>query len=301
MEGARAGDVYEYLGASALTAPDLRDADLLEHTARGSRRRLRLPHDRPHRRPSPPARRSRSRAAPAPATSTSTSARRRSRSPDLVDRRTTPTTTSGSRSAFAPDHGAGPGVRQELEHRRRAARSGSRRLRARRSTRSSLAGAVAISGGGSTGVGVSGAGVFTQNKIGTDVKAFVQGDGDGRIRATSISITADDSSGIRAIAGAASVAVALSGGASVAVSIGLAIALNEVADDVAAYILGAATTVDAGSGNIIVAADLRTARRCSTSRASAPTTSTTWPRRTRTIRIRSPTRRPQTRPTTRPS
>ena len=95
-----------------------------------------------------------------------------------------------------------------------------------------VAGAVALSGGGA-GVSVSGAGVFVENKIATAVKAFVDGDGAPGISAHDILITADDSSSIRSIAGAASIAASI-GAVGVAVSIGLAIAFNEVSDDVEA-------------------------------------------------------------------
>ncbi|MDA8435110.1 MAG: hypothetical protein M0Z98_03915, partial [Actinomycetales bacterium] len=117
-----------------------------------------------------------------------------------------------------------------------------------------IAGAVAISGGGTTGVGASGAGVFTQNKIRSDVKAFIDGDGStSQVSAKSITVTADDASGIRAIAGAAAIAMSFAGTAAVSVSIGLSIALNEVANDVAAYVKDV-PTVKATGGNIDIAA-----------------------------------------------
>ena len=102
-----------------------------------------------------------------------------------------------------------------------------------------LAGAVAIAGGGDTGVGVSGAGVYTENRLEKKVKAFIDGgiddDSSDVIDAASVVVTATDSSRIEADAGAASVAAAF-GSTSVAVSIGVAAAYNTITNDVAAFI-----------------------------------------------------------------
>lgn len=119
-----------------------------------------------------------------------------------------------------------------------------------------LTGAVALTGGGA-GVGVSGAGVYAENRIAADVKAFVDGD-DPTTEAVetttvdvgSVTITATDASGIHAVAGAAAIAAAI-GGVGVAVSIGLSIAINEVANDVAAFITHA--TVDADRDVVLAA------------------------------------------------
>ncbi|HZK06225.1 MAG TPA: hypothetical protein VFC82_10350 [Actinomycetaceae bacterium] len=118
-------------------------------------------------------------------------------------------------------------------------------------------GAVALTGGG-TAVGVSGAGVYAENRIATDVQAFVDGDDPDTtpvtekttIDAGGIDITATDASGINAVAGAAAIAAAI-GGVGAAVSIGLSLAFNLVANDVAAYIAHA--TVDS-DGDIVLAA-----------------------------------------------
>ena len=108
---------------------------------------------------------------------------------------------------------------------------------------------VAIAGGGQTGVGISAGGVFAENRISSDIDSFTSG---GGISAGSITITADDSSGIFAVAGAASISGAFGGTAGVAVSVGLSMAFNEVASDVSAYIHNA--DVDASSGAATVAA-----------------------------------------------
>jgi hypothetical protein len=103
-----------------------------------------------------------------------------------------------------------------------------------------IAGAVAVSGGGTTGVGVSGAGAYAENRIKSDVKAFIDGDGDGGgIGAASVHLAADDRSAVNSAAGAASVAVALGGTTGVAVALGLSLSFNEVDNAVEAFIRNA--------------------------------------------------------------
>src|SRR5262249_17238602 len=67
-----------------------------------------------------------------------------------------------------------------------------------------IAASVGIGVGEGVGVGISGAGVYSENKIKTDVKAIIDGDGATGIAARSVSLTATDSSYINSIAGAAS-------------------------------------------------------------------------------------------------
>ena len=116
-----------------------------------------------------------------------------------------------------------------------------------------LAGSVAVGGGGTAGVAVSGAGAATENRIQTDVMAFI--DGSTSIQAASVSLTAHDKPTIQADAGAASIAGAVGGTAGVAASIGLSLALNEVSDQVAAYIRNA-TTVTTTSGDVTLDAKI---------------------------------------------
>jgi len=110
----------------------------------------------------------------------------------------------------------------------------------------SLAGSVGVSGGGKTGVGASGAGVFTQNQIKTDIKAYIDGSGSTGISAGSIELKAHDSSAIVADAGAASLAVGLGGKTGAALSIGLSMARNEVGNEVAAFIRNAPSVTTTG-------------------------------------------------------
>ena len=54
-----------------------------------------------------------------------------------------------------------------------------------------VAGSAALSGGGSTGVAVSGAGAIAHNRVEVHVKAFIDGDGDEGISADSVTLTAE--------------------------------------------------------------------------------------------------------------
>ena len=108
--------------------------------------------------------------------------------------------------------------------------------------------AAAVSGGGTTGVSVSGAGVYTENKIATLVKAFVESATHQSLTAGAVTITADDASRIRAVAGAAALAAAFGGSvAGVSIAVGLSIAFNEVDNDVAAYVKGVVVTTKTGA------------------------------------------------------
>jgi hypothetical protein len=115
-----------------------------------------------------------------------------------------------------------------------------------------FAGAAAIAGGGKVGVGVSGAGVYTENNIQTDVKAYIDGDGSTGISVASLSLDATDESDITASAIAASLAAGLGGKAGIAVSIGISLATNEINNDVAAYIANAGERVETTAGGITI-------------------------------------------------
>jgi hypothetical protein len=120
-----------------------------------------------------------------------------------------------------------------------------------------VAAAVGVGGGSSTGIAVSAAGAYAENKIKTDIKAYVDGDGanaatDG-IGAASVHVRAADASGIDAIAGAAALAAGLGATTGVAVSIGLSLGFNEVGNDVAAFIANADVSTPTG-GDVEIAA-----------------------------------------------
>jgi len=108
-----------------------------------------------------------------------------------------------------------------------------------------MAGAAGVAASGKTGVSVSAAGVYADNEIQSQVQAYIDGSG-SVISADSISIIADDSSGISAFAGAASLAASLSGNTGVSVAVGLSLAFNEISNDVDAFVRGANVTTDSG-------------------------------------------------------
>src|SRR5206468_3576274 len=92
---------------------------------------------------------------------------------------------------------------------------------------------------GTAGIAVSGAGVYTENRIETHIKAYIDGDGATGISAASIVLNASDTSTIMASAGAASIAAGLGGTVGVGVSIGISLAINEINNQVSAYIANA--------------------------------------------------------------
>ncbi len=122
-----------------------------------------------------------------------------------------------------------------------------------------VAAALGVGGGGTTGVAVSGAGSYSEDRIKTDVKAYIDGDTPSPattegIEAFSIALVADDSSTINAVAGAGSLAAGFGSSAGVAVAVGLSLAFNEVSNDVEAYIANADQGVTASGGSITISA-----------------------------------------------
>jgi len=117
-----------------------------------------------------------------------------------------------------------------------------------------FAGSVGIGGGGEAGIAVSGAGVYTENRIETHIKAFIDGDGASGIDAASLSLLASDISTITASAGAASIAAGLGGEIGVGISIGISLAINEINNQVASYIANANNQVKTTTGGITISA-----------------------------------------------
>ena len=68
-----------------------------------------------------------------------------------------------------------------------------------------VAGSAAIAAGGSTSVGATGAGVYTENRIHSHIKAFIDGDIDSDttdvLNAASVALHASDSAKIEAAGG----------------------------------------------------------------------------------------------------
>ena len=112
-------------------------------------------------------------------------------------------------------------------------------------------------GSGGNALALSGSGVLTENKVAAYVKAYIDGDGTGTdagIAAGSITLKADDTSSIKATAGAASLTVSFAPSSALSLSIGVALARNEVANEIEAYIKNADDTVETTAGNIDLSA-----------------------------------------------
>ena len=116
-----------------------------------------------------------------------------------------------------------------------------------------LSGSVALAGGAAAGVGVSGAGSSTVNKVRTLIQSYI--DGTSTTTSTgSVSLSATDASTITATAGSASLAASF-GAAGVSVSVGLSLADNEISNQIAAYISNTLPlSVNTTSGDITLTA-----------------------------------------------
>lgn len=101
-----------------------------------------------------------------------------------------------------------------------------------------------IGDGGTTGVGVSGAGVYTENRIQSNVKSYIDGDGGFGITVSSLRLQSLDTSTI--------LAASVAGTGAVSFSIGLALANNEIRKQVEASISEA--NIRAWTGDVIVRA-----------------------------------------------
>ncbi len=101
------------------------------------------------------------------------------------------------------------------------------------------AASVAVSGAGSNALGLSGAGVEASNRVRIFVSAYIDDDGPFGVSANSVTVNAQDNSGISSKAGAASLAIAGAGTVGAAVSVGVALARNEVNNEVQAFIKNA--------------------------------------------------------------
>ena len=100
-----------------------------------------------------------------------------------------------------------------------------------------LAASAAISGG-VVGIGLSGAGAASENRINMKVQAYIDGDAATGISAQNVTLHADNSSTIDAFTGSAALALSV-GVISVSVAIGVGVAKNEIAGQVLAYIANA--------------------------------------------------------------
>ncbi len=126
-----------------------------------------------------------------------------------------------------------------------------------------LAGSLALAGG-AVAIAGAGAGTSTRNCMRSLIKAFIDGtdpgeDGTGAmgINAASVALKADDDSEITAFTGSAALAGSV-GLVSGSVSISLALARNEIANEVDAYVRDADVTATGASGISIQAIDAAT-------------------------------------------
>ena len=110
-------------------------------------------------------------------------------------------------------------------------------------------GAFAMAVGGSTSIGLAGAGAGSNalNEMATMVTAAIDGNGSAGIQAGSITLQATDTSSIEAVTGAASLAVSFGGTGAVSLAVGVAIANNEIGNDVAAYLENANNVTTTGA------------------------------------------------------
>ncbi len=102
-----------------------------------------------------------------------------------------------------------------------------------------LAGSVAIGASNKLGVALSGAGVSTENRIKTLIRACI--DNASLVTAQHVGLSALDTPMIKADAGAAAIAGAVGSTAGVSVAVGVALAVNEVSNEVEAAVEGTST------------------------------------------------------------
>ncbi|MBL8873812.1 MAG: hypothetical protein JNK90_28815, partial [Planctomycetaceae bacterium] len=116
-----------------------------------------------------------------------------------------------------------------------------------------VGGSVAVGAAGTAGISGAVGGSYSENRLSTSVRAFIDGDGSG-IEVGDVSVTATDSSQIAADTVGIAVAGGFSGVAGVALSVGFAAAENLVANKVNASIKNADQLT--ASGDVIVAANV---------------------------------------------
>ncbi|WP_268904441.1 hypothetical protein [Devosia aurantiaca] len=114
-----------------------------------------------------------------------------------------------------------------------------------------LAAAAALSGG-TVGVSVGGAGAGGRNEIAVATRARINGDGTG-IVAGGLAVSAQDTSKIKALAAAGSVAASF-GAAGASVALGIGAADNVVRNQITAEIVAADTLIDVGSAGVSLTA-----------------------------------------------
>ena len=116
-----------------------------------------------------------------------------------------------------------------------------------------VAGSVAVAAGGGTSVAATAAGVYTENRIRSHIKAYIDGgidsDTTDTLNAGNVALHASDSAKIVANAVAVSVGAGI-GSTGIAVTIGISAAYNEISNQVDAFI----ANVDGGTvaGDVVI-------------------------------------------------
>ena len=113
-----------------------------------------------------------------------------------------------------------------------------------------LAGTAAVGAAGSVGIAAAGSGTWTENKIAAKIGAFIDGDGATGISATAVRLSATDDSSIGVITASVALSFAFAGDVGVSLAIGIALAHNEVANQVTAAIRNASHQVRATTGAV---------------------------------------------------
>lgn len=131
-----------------------------------------------------------------------------------------------------------------------------------------VAGSAAVSGGGSAGIGLSGAGVSVDNEVGVDIKSYINGDGGTGITVGNLLLTATDKSTVTALAGAASLAASFAGSVGVSASVGVSLAKNSISDDVEAYVANTPVGLTTTAGGVDVEATTKASINASSFAAS---------------------------------
>ena len=116
-----------------------------------------------------------------------------------------------------------------------------------------LAAAVGIALSGENATSVAGGGLWTDNKIATQVYAYIQSATSVTTTSGGLTVTASDTSHITANAAAGAVSASLAGEDAIAAAIGLSLAHNTIENDVQAYLKSVAS-VDTHGGAVMVTA-----------------------------------------------
>ncbi|ETR66004.1 MAG: hypothetical protein OMM_13383, partial [Candidatus Magnetoglobus multicellularis str. Araruama] len=112
-----------------------------------------------------------------------------------------------------------------------------------------VSGSAAVAGGTTTGVAVSGSGVWSENKVAVDIESTINNENNQTVHVNDLSLSATDFSDIFAFAGASSIAASF-GATGVSFSLGVSLGQNLIANSVLASIENG--TVETTTGDIMI-------------------------------------------------